>query len=457
MQFLTLTVMLAVTLAQYFTTIHFTPWPFKYLPEALSVIVAALIIMVGPRDRFRLVAPRYWLTFLATATVMGCGLLANNVAPGPLLEGLRFYLRALPMFFLPAVLAVSDSQLRMQLRVLLAVALLQLPLSIYQRYTIYARGHMSGDDVIGTLMNSAILSIFLIGVICIAAALTLRGRMSKIAFFCLFVLLVVPTTINETKGTVLLLPFGLLTTLLAGSRPQRRLRVGLAALLLLTVFGTLFVPTYNFFSTVNNPYPYTIQEFFGSKKSVIKYLDKEADVGSRGEVGRVDSVVAPLHELSSDPVHLMLGVGIGNASASSLGSNYTGAYYSLLGRYTGETSAATFLVESGVLGLTFALLLDWLIFLDAIYVARYDSSLVGALALGWLGIMVVMIMTTFYKEYHVYESLSYLFWYFSGVIAAQRTQLQLEARTVGMRVDRTLMIGRAAPVNRPLQESRRRP
>ena len=135
----------------------------------------------------------------------------------------------------------------------------------------------------------------------------------------------------------------------------------------------------------------------------------------------------------------------------------TGAYYSLLGRYTGETSAATFLVESGVLGLTFALLLDWLIFLDAIYVARYDSSLVGALALGWLGIMVVMIMTTFYKEYHVYESLSYLFWYFSGVIAARRTQLQLEARTVGMRIDRTLMIGRAAPVNRPLQESRRRP
>jgi hypothetical protein len=425
MQYLTLVIMLSVTLGQYLSNTHLAPPLLKYLPEGLSVLCGAIVLLAGPRDRFRFVAPRYWLAFFATAAVVGCGVLANHVAPGPLLEGLRFYLRAMPMFFLPAVFAVSESQLRTQLRLLLAIALVQVPLSMYQRYTIYARGHMSGDDVYGTLIISSILTIFLIGVICVAAALALRGRLSKAAFFCLFVLLVIPTTINETKSTVFLLPIGLLTTLLVGTPPRKRARVGMSAVLLLTVFGALFVPIYDFFAVANNPYPYTLESFFSDKKRVMTYLDKNTDVGSRGEVGRVDAIVAPIQEFSSDPVHLMFGVGIYNASYSGLGNNFTGEYYPLLGRYAGETSGATFLVETGMLGLALVLLLYWLVFRDAVFVARHDTSIIGALALGWLGIMVVMVIATFYKTLHAFESLSYLFWYFAGVIAAQRMRLEL--------------------------------
>ena len=432
MQYLTLLMVLSVTLAQYLSSIHFAPPLLRYLPEGLSVLCAAIVLLAGPRDRFRFVAPRYWLAFFATAAVMACGVLANDVAPGPLLEGLRFYLRAMPMFFLPAVVAVTESQLRAQLRLLLAIALLQVPLSVYQRYTIYALGHMSGDDVYGTLMISSIMSIFLVAVICVAAALALRGRLSKIAF-CIFVLLVIPTTINETKSTVFLLPLGLLTTLLAGSPPRKRLRVSVSAVLLLTVFVGLFVPIYDFFAVTNNPYPYTFESFFTDKKRVMTYLDRNTDVGSRGEVGRVDAIVAPLQEFSSDPVHLMFGVGIYNASFSGLGNSYSGEYYPLLGRYAGETSASAFLVETGLLGLALALLLDWLVFRDAVYVAMHDRSLFGALALGWLGIMVVVVISTFYKSLHYFESLSYLFWYFAGVIAAQRVRLELSAHAVGAR------------------------
>src|SRR5262249_24582232 len=202
---------------QYLANIHLAPSPLRYLPEGLSALCCAIVLLAGPRDRFRAVAPRYWLAFFATAAVLSCGVLVNHVAPGPLLEGLRFYLRALPVFFLPAVFEVNEAQLRTQLRVILAIALLQVPLSVYQRYTVYALGHGSGDAVYGTLIISSILSIFLIAVICVAAALALRGRLSKVAFVCIFLLLVIPTTINETKSTLFLLPFGLLTTLLAGS------------------------------------------------------------------------------------------------------------------------------------------------------------------------------------------------------------------------------------------------
>jgi hypothetical protein len=432
MQYLTLLIILSVTFAQYLSNIHVAPGPLRYLPEALSALCCAIVLLAGPRDRFRLVAPRYWLAFFAAAAVVSCGVLANHVAPGPLLEGLRFYLRALPVFFLPAVFEVSEAQLRIQLRLILAIALLQVPLSVYQRYTVYALGHGSGDAVYGTLIISSILSIFLIAVICVAAALALRGRLSKLAFVCIFLLLVIPTTINETKSTLFLLPFGLLTTLLAGSPPRKRVRVGASAILLLALFGALFVPIYDFFAVANNPYPVTLENFFTDKKRVVTYLDKNTDVGSRGEAGRVDAMVAPFREFSADPVHLLFGVGIYNASYSSLGTNFSGEYYPLLGRYTEETSGAAFLIETGVLGLALTLFLEWLVFRDAAFVARHDTSIFGALAVGWLGIVVVIVIATFYKSLHYFESLSYLFWYYAGVIAARRTRLELDVQPIGV-------------------------
>jgi hypothetical protein len=85
------------------------------------------------------------------------------------------------------------------------------------------------------------------------------------------------------------------------------------------------------------------------------------------------------------------------------------------------------LIEMGILGLGCALLLDWLIFRDAAFLARYDTSLFGTLALGWLGIVVVIVIATFYKSLHYFESVSYLFWYYAGVIAARRTRMELGA------------------------------
>jgi hypothetical protein len=243
----------------------------------------------------------------------------------------------------------------------------------------------------------------------------------------LFVLFIIPTTINETKGTLFLLPIGLIATFLVGSPPRKRLRIAAAAIVLLAVFGGLFIPIYDFFAQSNNQYPYTLESFFSDKKAVGKYLDPGTDLGSRKGAGRIDSLTVPLQTFASDPVHLMLGVSIGNASISTLGSAYTGEYNDLLGRYTSNSSGSAFLVEIGVLGLALALLLDWLIFRDTLVVARSDQTIVGAVAVGWVGVTVVMVVSTFYKNIHAFESLSYLFWYFSGLVAAQRMRLALIA------------------------------
>jgi hypothetical protein len=432
MQFLVLAVIIASTFASYLTELHVAPTPVKFLPEVLSLLVALCVLALGARERFRLVAAHYWVTFAAAGAVILAGVLTNAVAPGTFIGGLRYCVRALPLFLLPAVWDFREEQVRAQLRVILGIALLQVPISLYQRHLVTERGHWSGDSVYGTLMISSAMSIFLIAVMCVAAGFAVRQRLSKLAFLLLFAALVVPTTINETKSTVLLLPIGLVATLAVGAPSGRRLRVAGSALGLFALFGALYIPVYDYYASLNNPYPYTVEKFFGNRSTVQDYVDQQTDLGSRREAGRWDALEVPLETFASDPVHLMFGVGLGNGSPSSLGPSFTGQYYVLFGRYTIETSAAAFIVEMGVLGLGLALALYYLILRDSLVVARRDESLVGALAVGWIGVTLVMVLATFYKAVHLFESLTYLYAYLSGLIAAQRMRLALatQARPV---------------------------
>src|SRR5262249_13522050 len=126
------------------------------------------------------------------------------------------------------------------------------------------------------------------------------------------------------------------------------------------------------------------------------------------------------------------------------GSPYVGTYFTLLGRYTDCTAASQFLVEIGVVGLLLVLLLYWLIFRDSLAVAREDPSLIGSLALGWVGITAVITVATFYKNIVGFESLSYLFWYISGLIAARRTRLALAGSAIRTRPVLTMAPGARA-------------
>jgi len=73
--------------------------------------------------------------------------------------------------------------------------------------------------------------------------------------------------------------------------------------------------------------------------------------------------------------------------------------------------------------------LYWMIFRDSITVARTDDSLAGLLAIAWSGITLLVVVATPYKNMHNYVSLSYFFWYFSGLIAARRMRIAFAAKS----------------------------
>src|SRR4051812_31763809 len=113
MQRLTLFMIVVVTLFDFLGTGDrfgnggFLPSSVSYFAELVGGAAMAYVIIAGTRTRFQFVRPAYWLAFGALLFSIICGLVVNHVDSGPILAGLRAYLRAVPWFFVPAVFAYS--------------------------------------------------------------------------------------------------------------------------------------------------------------------------------------------------------------------------------------------------------------------------------------------------------------------------------------------------------------
>lgn len=453
MQLMVLALFVVVTCAPYASSLG-APRALAFAPELMSALILAYVLVAGPsRRRFHLVGPKYWLLFGALSAIIIAGIINGGASSGPILSALRFYLRAMPLFFLPAVCDFSEEQLQRQLKLLMYLGLLQLPIAAYQRWVIWSEGRFTGDPVTGTLLDSGVLSIFLICAALIASGLMLRGRLSKRWYVVLLLALLLPTTINETKVTVFYLPIGLFIAFTVGAQPGKRLKAASWTVALLAIFGAIFIPVYSYFET-NDPYASrnSITDLLGNQKYMEKYLNGGVKgVGSTKDkdIRRGDALRVPMEYLARDPITLSLGLGLGSVSPSQLGSRFEGQYYELFQDFL-LTSFSYFVLEIGLLGLAALVLLYWFLLRDALVVARSDDTVVGATAVGWTGVVVLMCISLTYAEVHLADSLSYLFWYFSGLIAARRVQLGyragLEARGTPGVERTTASIAPARPV-----------
>jgi hypothetical protein len=422
MQFLVMLMMLIATTFDFFVAENWLPGAARYLVEVIGAIVLLYVVAAGVGDRFRFVRPAYWIAFGAFLLTMACGVVANHVEPGPLFAGLRSFLRGMPLFFLAAVVKFTDRQIKAQLWLLLGISIVQLPLAVHQRIATLAYGGITGDLTFGTLMNSSTLSIFLICGIAIVMGLYLRKLLAMKIAAMLSLLLLIPTTINETKGTLLLLPLALGTTFMLDAKPGTRLKNVLLVGTLLGVFGAIFIPIYDALIVVR-PHAMTVGEFFTNPERVEEYLSTPgADVGASKTMGRLDSIVVPLRVLARDPAQLVFGLGVGNASHSSLGVRFTGRYNYILEPFL-ITTFAVVVSELGLLGICLLLWVHWLILSDCRVMARSEDRLMSSIALGWAGVTMVMVLSLPYKNLIPYSSLTFLFWYFSGLIAAGRMRL----------------------------------
>ena len=420
------------------------PGPTALVFELVSGLIFLVALLYGSYHKVFSVSPKYLILFLAVCLHFLAGVVLNSVDPTVILSGIRNYLKYTPLFLLPLVYAYSDKQMTGQLKFLFALGLLQFPLATTQFFIL----DWSPDSIAGTFVIGSIMSIFMVSTLAILTAFYFRERISVKAFLVLGLILFIPTTLNESKGTIILMLFGLLVIMLGTTIKKSHIVVfaGTVTIMLssfVIIYNMSFSDSYagnqggliSFFSTDPNKgilrylysgdaieiEPETALEAPSSIIGALPSIDPEAD-----RIRRIDAIVLPVRVLSEDIPKLLFGLGIGNASLSSIRS-FQGQYSFLAKLNISMPALPILLWEIGIFGVFLYLLFFYFIFRDARYLAR-DDSFSGVLALGWTGVVVILVLSLPYKNFMVFEAPSALFWYISGYIVAQRVRLSLQSQ-----------------------------
>lgn len=387
------------------------------LPEMLSG-VAMLIVVMRMMAGVRLAIDWRYVTFLALLCfVLVFGFVLQEVPTGAVVAGIRSHLMFIPFFLLPAVHRFTPAQLKMQLAVLMGLLLLQSPLAVFQRFVEYAGAMDTGDVVRGTATTSSALSMLMMCGIAVVVALFLRRKLTFGVAIAAIGVLFLPTTLNETKGTLVLLPVAFLVPALCMPRGSRSLRRFTPLLGAAVLAGVAFVATYD--HLIQNRQGGQSLSRFLTEGNITEYLYAGAADREVNYIGRVDSVVMAWEGIGTDPARLAFGLGAGNVSTSFL-SAFDGQYSRYYERYgVGMTQVTTFLWEVGVVGLLVYLWLFYLLWRDARRLARGDDGDDAVLGQIWVAVTVIMGFGLIYKSVFSMTEIGYLFWFYSGTVVSR--------------------------------------
>lgn len=394
---------------------------FVLVPELLTGV--CLLVVLG-----RLLAGkdvsldwRYVAFFALFFFVLLFGFITQSMSAGAVISGLRSYVKFIPFFLLPAVYPFTPRQLKAQLAILLTILLLQSPLAVYQRFVQYGDSLHTGDPVRGMAATSSSLSLLMVCVIVLLVSLYYRRKLGFMFLLAAMAVFFLPTTLNETKGTIVMLPFALLLPAMfmpSGSKVVRKL---VPVAMVGAVAAVAFAAVYNYFIQYRE-YAQPLGTFF-SEEHVREYLYTGADPTEERSIGRLDSISLAVNAISRDPITVGFGFGAGNVSPSFL-PGFEGEYSHYFERYqVGQTQITNLLWEVGFVGLATYLLLYLLVFQDARALAKRDGSF-GLLGQVWATISVLMGMALFYKSVFTMNEIGYLFWFYSGLVASKAYALR---------------------------------
>ncbi len=392
----------------------------KLWPEGISLL--ALLTVIG---RIALKTPvafqgKYVSLFGMLFVLVLVGIVLNKVDPGVVVNGARLFLKYIPIFLLPAVYNFSDREMSQQLKLLLGLLIFQLPVALYQRFVQFA-GYMTGDVIGGTLGNSKVLSAVLLWGLAVTFGFYLKGRMRYNYFIIVGFILFVPTVLNETAGTLFFLPLAFLVPVLFADLGEHRARYIMTAVISGSLLLVVLVGVYD--------------HYYGDRwgrggimsliteGKVLEYETRERSDEQENVIGRFAAVGQAITTLwKQDPIMLLLGVGIGNAS-DSFADSMKGAYYEKY-FYQGidRHLLSAILWTFGLVGVSLFILFCLFIFGDAKSLV-HRKDLAGAMALGGLGVIVIFTLQAIYMNALFPNVLGFLFAYFSGYIAAKRVWL----------------------------------
>lgn len=411
------------------------PRQMTWIPELLSGTVLLISLLHVAKSKVLFVHPKYVLLFFIFCLHLVAGAILNSVDPGTAFAAIRYYFKYTPLFILPFVYEFSDDEIKGQLKFLLTIFLIQFPVTIYQKFFLV----LPPDLVSGTMGVTPVLSFILISGIAVLLAFYLRNKIATKYFLPLVFFLFVPTTINETKATLIYFPVAFLIVIYLSGVWKKNIHkvvgVGLVAVVMFSAFSIIYNVYFtrvsgdegviNFFTDLTNKggagrYFYKGNAEDVDVKSLLK--DKETLVGvnslntlQRHQLRRVDSIILPFRALSERPSQLLLGLGLGSVQESFI-DRFSGKYKKIRMISPSDTLIVDLVWEIGLIGLGIYLLFSYFIFRDASRGAFVDSFQ-GNFSLGWSAVVILFLVSFPYVSFLSMNAMGFLFFYFSGYVA----------------------------------------
>jgi len=303
--------------------------------------------------------------------------------------------------------------------------------------------HVTGSMLIGS--SGAFVLICGIGLV---MSCYMSGKISAATALVLTTFFFLPTTLNETKGTIVLLPICAIVVFFALPRMQRGSglsiwKLGSVLAAMIFVFNSIYLLTVaqEFGVDEEGNFNRTLEGFVTQPREVLlKYLytgdvgdvnpdallDEnesrifgiESDVGIKeSRTRRIDAVLLPFYLFDERPMKLVLGLGAANTLGYS--TDFLAGRYSKVPEFIGvQLTISTMLLEIGLLGTAAFLLFLVLIGTDAWRLSRSTSEW-NFLGAWWLGVVVIYFVAMFYKDFIGFNLVSYLFWLFSGLVVRE--------------------------------------
>ncbi len=401
------------------------PMSARHLTDLGAIFVfIALIVEAAGKRRFYLPA-KYCLYAFFLVSAVALSAIVSGQSLGSLLFGIKTYFVYVPYFLLPFAVRFTQNEVQSWLTLFLCIAILQLPLTIFQRFIQFGDRMHTGDYITGIMGISSFLSIFLMCAIALILAFYLHKKVSIWSFVLLTVMFFLPTTINETKGTLLLLPLALAIPALLHVVKTGSIVKFIPVALIGGLFFTVFVAIYNQFEQAafdrtlaeKDLFEYTFRDRDQFRESSESPVAAQRKLNKSGETGRGDAILIPLEILANEGL-LAFGKGLGNLTHTTV-SFFLGEgnkYEHLKPTYN---VVSRVLWELGLIGVAMSFAIMLMITID-VWALAGRAGFNGTLATGWLGVIAVLTASMVYKDLINGNVLSAPFWLITGYLCSLR-------------------------------------
>lgn len=393
------------------------PQKASFALDLIPVIVTLYIFLKFASSKKMVFPIKYLIVIVVLILVIIIGLLLNGTTPLRIVVGMRYYFKQLPLFFLPMVYLFTEKEVINQTKLLFLFLCLQTPVALYQRLISYS-GVNTGDVITGTTGSSTTLTIVILFGLTFLFSLYLNKRVSLLKFILFSLLVFIPATINETKITLVLLPFLLISASYFNSwnRLSDKIKKLAAAVMIAIVALSIFVPIYDHFMKERTETG-VLEFFFQEEDELERYLY----YGNRGQVEhqrirRGDAIVLSITKQENDIGKLIFGCGMANVLSSNIG-NLSFKEKKRLEYGPGMLLFTNLVWELGFFGLAVHYIFLIMVFSDAMKLRKIDSYF-GVIGLSWCTITIMMIIFSIYTNYILISLINYLFWYFSGIVVS---------------------------------------